>query len=154
MSRHLRAVCLYDFAARQRDELSVSRNDQVIVQSGPDTTENWWIVQLGPNSGLVPCNYLQILPRDSYIKSEGSKEECMRDSLNTAPSDEWLTAYDESGDVYYYNVKTGTMYDLQCMTPSVADVCILITQANRNGNYHLLINILFTTSPFVPQQKM
>lgn len=67
MNRGLTAICLFDFKARQRDELSVSKGNTVYVLSGADSDEDWWLVtdQCGEISGLVPSNFLRLLPHSA-----------------------------------------------------------------------------------------
>lgn len=64
--------CLYSFAARQHDELSVRKDEVVQILVGPDTDEDWWIVSNGSRSGLVPSSYLKVLPLIE-MRSPGTK---------------------------------------------------------------------------------
>jgi hypothetical protein len=70
MSTSLRAVCLYDFSSRQRDELSIHKGKKVHILHGPQTDDDWWLVKAEGGKGLqglVPCNYLRILPIDAIV---------------------------------------------------------------------------------------
>eukprot|EP01114_Cavostelium_apophysatum_P013717 TRINITY_DN3385_c0_g1_i2.p1 TRINITY_DN3385_c0_g1~~TRINITY_DN3385_c0_g1_i2.p1 ORF type:complete len:482 (+),score=127.38 TRINITY_DN3385_c0_g1_i2:73-1518(+) len=72
-----KAKMLYDFAARQDDELSVKANDivEVLQQYGYEENENeWWKVRLNGQIGFVPTTYVQMIvddgaPREVLFKA-------------------------------------------------------------------------------------
>lgn len=62
----LRATALYDYTARESDELSLRKNDVVeILQKNDD---DWWQVRRGKEIGMIPSNYIYVTvssPRES-----------------------------------------------------------------------------------------
>ena len=95
------AIALWDFHAQGADELSLSKNDVVMVmQKYPD---EWWQVRKLSTGqmGVVPSNYL-------FSELKGPKGQ------GTYLPPNWESAVDaDSGERYYYNKATGAVqYDL------------------------------------------
>ena len=67
----IRAACIYDFRARQKDELSACAGDTLIILDGIKTDENWWLVQDNHGStGLFPSTFLKVLPLEHKLLLE------------------------------------------------------------------------------------
>ena len=58
-------VTLYNYSAQRNDEMSFQAGEQLIL--APSTqqprTQGWALAQNGRSQGLVPQNYIQVLPR-------------------------------------------------------------------------------------------
>ena len=55
---------IYTWQAENHDELTVTTGDVVEVVEFEDKTgqEGWWKVRCGANEGLVPDNFVELLP--------------------------------------------------------------------------------------------
>jgi len=54
------ALALYDFDAREANELSFKSGDVVTVLSQDG---EWWTAELHGHTGTVPSNYMQLRPQ-------------------------------------------------------------------------------------------
>jgi hypothetical protein len=59
---------LYDFRAREDDELSVKKGNQFVVLDKFD--DGWWLVDCNHHQGLVPSNYIYELNSNNNQEEE------------------------------------------------------------------------------------
>ena len=62
----LEAVALYNFEARQDDELSFHQGEILTVNPCPGGYPHWYQVEKEGVEGIVPRNYVQVKPQDSF----------------------------------------------------------------------------------------
>jgi hypothetical protein len=55
------AIVLYDFESANDDEMSVKKDDKIIIQAKPEY-DGWLIAKGRDRSGLVPESYVQLIP--------------------------------------------------------------------------------------------
>ncbi|KAJ2791000.1 cytoskeletal protein binding protein, partial [Coemansia guatemalensis] len=73
------AVMLYDFESQDAEELTVAKDERVMVLEKPDN--EWWLVQMAPphgRKGLVPAAYLELAaaaPTDGRALIDEPEEE-------------------------------------------------------------------------------
>ncbi|KAJ3318153.1 Intersectin 1 (SH3 domain protein) [Boothiomyces sp. JEL0866] len=88
-----RAKVLFDFEARNADEISVTVGQIVQILAKPEI--EWWVVQHSDKSGLVPSNFLkEILPGElsaSNLGDDGNQGDDGNDNANPFSSNPFLT---------------------------------------------------------------
>ena len=112
------ATALYDFRAQNADELSLGKNDQVLVMQ--KYADDWWQVRKLSTGevGVVPANYL-------FVEVRGPKGQ-----VYLPPG--WESTTDaETGERFYYNKTTGQVqYDLSGVVGPAAAKSGGLTRSN------------------------
>ena len=97
------AKSLYEYSSDATDELDLVPGDllQVLVKHDDD----WWYVRhQNGREGLIPSNYVEILPADTLSTSLTDERDTM-----VLPSG-WDSAVDtRTNETYYYNLETGAV---------------------------------------------
>ena len=121
------ADCLFDFRARQADELSFRKGDTIEIVDDSEIDSDWWLARDSHfKEGFIPKTFVQTYSQKHSLRKSVSRQETPQSklipisiALNAtssprlrSPMGDWGSAVDrESGDVYYFNKKTG-MYQL------------------------------------------
>ncbi len=121
------ADCLFDFRARQADELSFRKGDTIEIVDDSEIGSDWWLARdANLKEGYIPKTFVQTYSQKHSLRKSVSRHESPRSELIPittklkttssprlrSPMGDWASAVDtESGDVYYFNTKTGmSMY--------------------------------------------
>jgi hypothetical protein len=61
----VRARAKWAFSAEREGELSMGVGDVLAIID--QTNQNWWMAELGGNRGVVPANYVEVLPEEPAL---------------------------------------------------------------------------------------
>jgi hypothetical protein len=96
----LTGLCLFDFSARQGDELSIRKDGTVYILQDLDSDDDWWLVR-DPSGkrGLVPASYLKILPK-SHSTPPQPQTQTQTTPTQKTPTTSQRDAEDDSEGAY------------------------------------------------------
>ena len=94
------ALVLYDFSARNDNEITVTEGSFVKILS--KELQEWWLVQLESNTGLVPASYLQEATTygsvDSNPFEDGESSQDLYDTSDPFSSTDFLATVQQPSD--------------------------------------------------------
>lgn len=90
-------VALYSFQSQNSEELSFTKDERLDIIERPLNDPDWWRAcnQLG-ETGLVPKNYVQIVPNMKSIRSWSAKSPLKRNASNNNNDDDLSTTVCET----------------------------------------------------------